>query len=704
MGIKISQIADVVMPIMGFVAQASDTITSSSILIDSYAWTQFMPESGSSVVNFQDPGKYRVDLDFLLFADSYEGSGNFSFKVVLDEGANEQTIGGGDHWNYRTHNTSDGYISQHFIGFTKTLSSGSHTVKVYGQRLTTSSVGEIEIPRTLSDGVPRAPVVTFTSLSGTGVGGLLSETDVLDAYLDSYETLNNGTFTDITGLSATIRCFEDEVVGLNFQGVCEGGDNAGHAYVRWEVDGTTYYPDDAYAIADYIPQVDERCNLSNSTKTDPLSVGKHIIKIQGKGDVAGLRLLDGASMSVSRYRGGLISVQEDGSDIVGQTRRINFVDSRTNIFADDYNVARIQIGSSDFLELPEQISDPTYSTVDGYVYAKDADGYLELFYIDNYGSVIQITNEGVLNIDLSSHASTHITGQSDEIDGDKLDVDWDPTHYVPDTSPSEVDSADNLTAHLAGIDGYLLELGNIITFGTHIGATNPHEITLDEAYDGSGSGSGRVITLDSGSIDLDADGYSALDIDGYITLNEISGPSPLKDAGLLYTKEVGGRSELHYMDNYGLATQLTVQGAASYGAMYLTDNGSGTTLTSADTYYQIEGSYEDGYLNNFSHSDGTLTYTGTKSQFFKFMCAACFDNSGAADNYNLVVFVSGNPISKTVGICNGGGADEVTVCTSGILKLSTNNTLEIYIKRDGGSDTAVTVRSLNCVVQDIYPS
>jgi len=44
---------------------------------------------------------------------------------------------------------------------------------------------------------------------------------------------------------------------------------------------------------------------------------------------------------------------------------------------------------------------------------------------------------------------------SDGIDGDKLDIDWDPTNYTPDTSPSEVDDADDLSAHLAGIDGEL---------------------------------------------------------------------------------------------------------------------------------------------------------------------------------------------------------------------------------------------------------
>ena len=50
------------------------------------------------------------------------------------------------------------------------------------------------------------------------------------------------------------------------------------------------------------------------------------------------------------------------------------------------------------------------------------------------------------------HASTHIRGATDEVDGDRLDIDWNPATYTPATTPSEVTSSDHLTAHLYGID------------------------------------------------------------------------------------------------------------------------------------------------------------------------------------------------------------------------------------------------------------
>jgi len=52
----------------------------------------------------------------------------------------------------------------------------------------------------------------------------------------------------------------------------------------------------------------------------------------------------------------------------------------------------------------------------------------------------------------TTHASAHIDGGSDAIDGDKIEITYTATDYTPTASPSEADSTDDLTAHLAGID------------------------------------------------------------------------------------------------------------------------------------------------------------------------------------------------------------------------------------------------------------
>lgn len=63
------------------------------------------------------------------------------------------------------------------------------------------------------------------------------------------------------------------------------------------------------------------------------------------------------------------------------------------------------------------------------------------------------------------HAALHITGASDEIDGDQIDIDWAPTNYTPTVAPAEVTSLDHLTAHLAGIDAGVLHAASHDTSG-----------------------------------------------------------------------------------------------------------------------------------------------------------------------------------------------------------------------------------------------
>jgi len=84
----------------------------------------------------------------------------------------------------------------------------------------------------------------------------------------------------------------------------------------------------------------------------------------------------------------------------------------------------------------------------------------------------------------------------------------------------------------------------------------PLNNTLDQAYDQGGSGEGRIINADSGPIFIDANEENAIEIDGYLTLNDIYDPLPLVNAGLLYSKEIEGHSALIYMDDYGLSYRL----------------------------------------------------------------------------------------------------------------------------------------------------
>lgn len=63
---------------------------------------------------------------------------------------------------------------------------------------------------------------------------------------------------------------------------------------------------------------------------------------------------------------------------------------------------------------------------------------------------LRLTSGGI--DELKAHEDDHLRGGSAEVDGDKLDIDWNPSNYTPATTPTEVDSVDDLSAHLYGID------------------------------------------------------------------------------------------------------------------------------------------------------------------------------------------------------------------------------------------------------------
>ena len=52
----------------------------------------------------------------------------------------------------------------------------------------------------------------------------------------------------------------------------------------------------------------------------------------------------------------------------------------------------------------------------------------------------------------SLHHLTHLRGGTDEVDGDRLDIDFTPSNYTPSVAPAEVTHLDHLSAHLAGLD------------------------------------------------------------------------------------------------------------------------------------------------------------------------------------------------------------------------------------------------------------
>ena len=84
-------------------------------------------------------------------------------------------------------------------------------------------------------------------------------------------------------------------------------------------------------------------------------------------------------------------------------------------------------------------------------------------------SFIELATKSDLN-----HASRHIAGGDDEIDGDRLHINYNPTYYTPVTGTPEVSLNEELTAHLAGIDE------NLNVFKPAIVTTTASVYNIDE--------------------------------------------------------------------------------------------------------------------------------------------------------------------------------------------------------------------------------
>ena len=80
----------------------------------------------------------------------------------------------------------------------------------------------------------------------------------------------------------------------------------------------------------------------------------------------------------------------------------------------------------------------------------------------DYGDILNTPT----SITPSAHATSHVTG-ADKIDSDMLELTWLPINYVPLVAVGITTGAEHLTSHLKGIDEALLSTG-ILHHGNHI--------------------------------------------------------------------------------------------------------------------------------------------------------------------------------------------------------------------------------------------
>lgn len=224
----------------------------------------------------------------------------------------------------------------------------------------------------------------------------------------------------------------------------------------------------------------------------------------------------------------------------------------------------------------EEASDPTATDSYGSIYVKDVDGYTELFYIDNYGTVTQITDDGYLDT-------------FNSLRGIGL--------YAQTSDPTPVDG--KAFIYTKEVDGYV-ELIYLDNNSNSISLTNSGKAggTLQTSYNNSDepkivlNSTRGAFSIEDAETPLGTELFEVssfgnaveyfsvnaerTNVDGYITLREQnSDPAGILEAGHIYTKEADGYTELFYMDDYGTTIRLTEKkyvAAFTMGATVLEDS------------------------------------------------------------------------------------------------------------------------------------
>ena len=152
----------------------------------------------------------------------------------------------------------------------------------------------------------------------------------------------------------------------------------------------------------------------------------------------------------------------------------------------------------------------------------------------------------------------------DTLNGDHVDVDYSPSNYTPDASISEADDAEDLAAHLKGIDDEFGSLGDAAYEDYEEGT---YTVTCTPATSGS-------VTLDSSYNTL---AYTKkgqeVSIQGQIRVDSVSSPSGRLEFSLPFTPAAGGADASSsagtlLANNLALDTDYTYTGLEVGGTIF----------------------------------------------------------------------------------------------------------------------------------------
>jgi hypothetical protein len=132
--------------------------------------------------------------------------------------------------------------------------------------------------------------------------------------------------------------------------------------------------------------------------------------------------------------------------------------------------------------------------------------------------------------------------------------------------------------------------------------------------------------------------------------------------------------------------QASVSSTSSYGGMYMQSNASASNST---IFIKVTGTTITGSnLNNFIHTNGRLTYTGSSTIAVHAIGSVWSSYATSGNSHSYTFAKNGTVITESTmqGSPQGSSGTKVCIPFSVITQLSTNNYLEVYMKNSAANN------------------
>jgi hypothetical protein len=156
---------------------------------------------------------------------------------------------------------------------------------------------------------------------------------------------------------------------------------------------------------------------------------------------------------------------------------------------------------------------------------------------------------------------------------------------------------------------------------------------------------------------------------------------------------------VQHSDNKALFVNCKgISNSAEIGQMYMVDNATVTTITTANTFVKAAGTTTANAINQkFTHTTNRLTFTGGLTRTFKVDSIA----SALSSNGNILtvaIYKNGIIISESQSKAAIPGNNKIeNLKSQAIVELTTNDYIEIYVSNDSPND--ITVEQLNVIIE-----